>query len=90
MPKVLHLGRRVLEKNDEMSRLYQFETGMSVTGSNADVRFPIRPSEEGVIIANLYNALLKAKGQAGISVPQSSVDLSALVEDLLKIRGNQL
>ncbi len=83
-------GRKVLEKNDEMNRHYQFETGMSVTGSNADVRFPIRPSEEGVIIANLYNALLKAKGQAGVSVPQSSVDLSALVEDLLDNQGKSL
>ena len=83
-------GRKVLEKNDEMNRLYQFETGMSVTGSNADVRFPIRPSEEGVIIANLYNALLKAKGQAGISVPQSSVDLSALVEDLWDNQGKSI
>ncbi len=83
-------GRKVLEKNDEMNRLYQFETGMSVTGSNADVRFPIRPSEEGVIIANLYNALLKAKGQAGVSVPQSSVDLSALVEDFLDNQGKSL
>ena len=83
-------GRRVLERNDEMSRHYQFESGMSVTGSNADVRFPIRPSEEGVIIANLYNALLKAKGQSGVSVPQSSVDVSSLVEDLLENEGKSI
>lgn len=83
-------GRRVLEKNDEMSRHYQFESGMSVTGSNADVRFPIRPSEEGVIIANLYNALLKAKGQGGVSVPQSSVEVSSLVEDLLDNQGKSI
>ena len=83
-------GRRVLEQNDEMSRHYQFESGMSVTGSNADVRFPIRPSEEGVIVANLYNALLKAKGQSGVSVPQSSVDVSPLVEDLLENSGKSI
>ena len=83
-------GRKVLEKNDEMNRLYQFETGMSVTGSNADVRFPIRPSEEGVIIANLYNTLLKVKGEAGVSVPNSSVDLTALVEDLMVNQGKSI
>ena len=35
----------------------QFETGMSVTGSNADVRIPIKPSEEGPALVSLYNAI---------------------------------
>src|SRR6195952_4247213 len=41
----------------KMSRHIQFETGMSMTGTNADVRMPIKPSEEGVALVNLYNAL---------------------------------
>ena len=41
----------------KMSRHIQFETGMSLTGTNADVRLPIKPSEEGLAIVNLYNAL---------------------------------
>ncbi len=83
-------GRRVLEASDDMSRHYQFETGMSVTGSNADVRFPVKPSEEAVIIADLYNQLLSAKGMATVSVPKSSVDLSGLVEDLMENEGKSL
>jgi len=44
-------------QNKRMSRHIQFETGMSVTGSNADVRIPIKPSEEGIALVNLYNAI---------------------------------
>ncbi len=83
-------GRRVLEANDEMSRHYQFETGMSVTGSNADVRFPIKPSEEAIIVADLYNQLLAAKGSGPASEQKSSVDLKGLVEDLMENQGKSL
>jgi molybdopterin-containing oxidoreductase family iron-sulfur binding subunit len=83
-------GRRVLEASDEMSRHYQFETGMSVTGSNADVRFPVKPSEEAAIVADLYNGLLSAKGRATVSSKKSSVDLSGLVEDLMENEGKSL
>ena len=83
-------GRRLLEASDEMSRHYQFETGMSVTGSNADVRFPVKPSEEAAIIADLYNQLLVAKGITTDSVSKSSVDLSSLVEDLLENEGKSI
>jgi MoCo/4Fe-4S cofactor protein with predicted Tat translocation signal len=44
-------------QSKKMSRHIQFETGMSMTGTNADVRFPLKPSEEGVAIINLYNAI---------------------------------
>ena len=40
-----------------MSRHIQFETGMSLTGSNADARLPLKPSEEGIALLNLYAAL---------------------------------
>ncbi|QGY45340.1 4Fe-4S dicluster domain-containing protein [Maribellus comscasis] len=88
--KAYTAGRRVLEASDEMNRHYQFETGMTVTGSNADVRFPVKPSEEAVIIADLYNQLLSAKGMAPVSGQKSSVDLSGLVEDLIENEGESL
>lgn len=51
--------------NKKMSRHIQFETGMSLTGTNADVRVPLKPSEEGIAIINLYNAI------AGTTLPGS-------------------
>lgn len=41
----------------KMSRHIQFETGMSLTGTNADTRLPIKPSEQGIALLNLYAAL---------------------------------
>ncbi|MEO8886486.1 MAG: TAT-variant-translocated molybdopterin oxidoreductase [Mucilaginibacter sp.] len=52
-------------KNKKMSRHIQFETGMSLTGTNADVRIPVKSSEEGIALVNLYNAI------AGTTLPGS-------------------
>jgi molybdopterin-containing oxidoreductase family iron-sulfur binding subunit len=54
-------GRR--PENGNMSKHYQFESNMSLTGSNADVRVAIKPSQEGQILAAIYNALNGAKAQ---------------------------
>ena len=64
-----YISKRKLDAGQkEMSRHIQIETAMSLTGSNADERIQIRPSEEKVIIANLYVELLKLSGKSsGIS-----------------------
>ncbi|MXV49404.1 TAT-variant-translocated molybdopterin oxidoreductase [Pedobacter sp. HMF7647] len=41
----------------KMSRHIQFETGMSLTGTNADSRIPVKPSEAGLAVVALYNAI---------------------------------
>lgn len=45
-----------------MSRHFQFETNMSLTGSNADVRVPVKPSEHGKVVLALYNAIAAKAG----------------------------
>ncbi|MFY9151184.1 MAG: TAT-variant-translocated molybdopterin oxidoreductase [Prolixibacteraceae bacterium] len=77
-------ARQLQNGQKEMLRHYQFESGMSLSGSNADVRFPIKPSEEGAIVLALYNAIAKVKGSAILSGVQSSVDISELANDLLE------
>ena len=88
--KAYSAGRKLLEPTDSMSRHYQFESGMTITGSNADVRFPIKPSEEIVLIAGLYNEILKAKGMPSVKVPATSVDLKSLAGELLDNEGKSL
>lgn len=83
-------GRKLMQKGDEMSRHYQFEAGMSLSGSNADVRIPIKPSEEKPILAALYAQLLRSRGHSSVNAPVSPVDLSALAEDLLANQGHSL
>lgn len=40
-----------------MSKHFQFESSLSLTGSNADVRTPIKPSEHGKTVVAIYNYL---------------------------------
>jgi len=50
-------GRKINEKKPEMSKHYQFESHLSMTGANADERFTHRPSETGAVAVALYNAI---------------------------------
>lgn len=44
-------------ENKWMSKHFQFEASMSLTGSNADVRTPVKPSEYGAILTSLLKAV---------------------------------
>lgn len=50
-------GRRIDEKNPSMSKHFQFESYLSMTGSNADERYTHRPSETGAVALDLLNAV---------------------------------
>ena len=74
--------RKVNQNNPEMSKHYQFESMMSMTGANADERFIHRPSETGTVAAALLSAVngqgagdLPAKLKAGIE--KAAADLVA-------------
>jgi molybdopterin-containing oxidoreductase family iron-sulfur binding subunit len=73
-----------------MSKHFQFETGMSITGSNADVRIRIKPSQERLILAALYNILAGRLGALRYIAPESPVPLEDLTEELLASRGRSL
>ncbi len=83
-------NRRLIGGNTEMSRLYQFESDYSLTGSNADYRYPVKPSEEGAVLLNLYNEIAKATGATTYSAPKVSVDVKKAAKDLLKSKGKSL
>ena len=44
-------------KKGRMSKHYQIETNLSLTGANADKRIPIKPSEQKMLLVELYKAL---------------------------------
>ena len=41
-------------KNGKMSKHYQFEANMSLTGANADVRIPLKPSIQKLALLKIY------------------------------------
>ncbi|MBL3655441.1 TAT-variant-translocated molybdopterin oxidoreductase [Fulvivirga sediminis] len=65
-----------------MSRHYQFESNLSLTGSNADYRYPVKPSESGKLVVELYNALGNKKS--------SNEGINKAAADLKKARGKSL
>jgi molybdopterin-containing oxidoreductase family iron-sulfur binding subunit len=86
--------RRVSSGKDgkkDMSRHYQFETRLSLTGSNADYRGAVKPSEIGAVVTNLYNKVAAKLG--GASVTASAVQLPLLdkaAADLIAAKGQAL
>jgi MoCo/4Fe-4S cofactor protein with predicted Tat translocation signal len=84
------IGQYVKNRNNKslqskkMSRHIQFESGMSNTGSNADVRIPIKLSEEGIALVNLYNAI------SGTTLPGSKKLDNAAAENAITIAGKEL
>jgi molybdopterin-containing oxidoreductase family iron-sulfur binding subunit len=83
--------RKVSDKKKKMSRHYQFETNLSLTGSNADYRTPIKPSQEGLVVAALYNEVAKMTGNAGISASKVNVaNVSKAAKDLVAAKGKSL
>lgn len=50
-------GRKIDERNPQMSKHYQFEGHLSTTGASADERFTHRPSETGAVALALLAAI---------------------------------
>ena len=83
-------NRKVGKDKKTMSRHIQLESGMSLTGSNADQRIPIKPSQEGAILVNLYNKIAESVGALTYSVPEPPVDITPLAGELLANKGQSL
>lgn len=81
-------------ENGDMSRLHAFESGMSLTGSNADRRTRVKPSEQGRIAAALLFELsgegsaveLGEKAKAGVKA--AAADLKRAGAKGLVIAGD--
>ncbi|TDG38007.1 4Fe-4S dicluster domain-containing protein [Pedobacter changchengzhani] len=71
-------------ENKKMSRHIQFESGMSVTGTNADTRVPIKLSEEGPALIALYNAI------TGQSLAGGTLGSNAMADKVIKLAAKEL
>ena len=80
--------RKINEKNPEMSKHYQFESMMSMTGANADERITHKPSETGAIAAGLLNAL-SGQGVTGVN-DKVKKGIEKVAKDLAANKGASL
>jgi molybdopterin-containing oxidoreductase family iron-sulfur binding subunit len=78
----------------KMSRHIQVESRMSMTGSNADNRILVKPSEQGAAIAALYNAIAAKTGVAQVSAPAvneaAKKALTKIADELVANQGKSL
>jgi molybdopterin-containing oxidoreductase family iron-sulfur binding subunit len=86
-------GRKFDETTKKLSRHLQFETNLTVTGANADLRIPMKPSQEGAVVLKIYNELAAALGkeklaEANIELAGNSVALAA--RELLNAKGRAI
>jgi len=85
--------RKLSSEKQDMSRLYAFESNLSLTGANADYRMPIRASQQGLIVANLYNELLRKAGLTTFNVSKvegSDVYIKKAASDLWRAKSKSL
>ncbi len=54
-------------KNGKMSHHIQFESNMSLSGANADRRYPVTPTEQKQIIAALYSKVAGGSANSSLS-----------------------
>jgi MoCo/4Fe-4S cofactor protein with predicted Tat translocation signal len=84
-------GRR--PENGWMSKHYQFESLMTLTGSNSDVRIPVKPSQEGAVLAAIYAAVtggspVSVDGVDGALIKKIAADLKANAGASLVVAGS--
>ena len=86
-------NRKVSKDKPKMSRHVQFESILTVTGSNADLRVTYQASKEGLVIANLYNAIAKLAGAPTINASKHDLAGNAIAStaaELWAARGKSL
>ncbi|MBN2636732.1 MAG: 4Fe-4S dicluster domain-containing protein [Prolixibacteraceae bacterium] len=87
--------RRDLFNGDgNLNKHYQIEAGMSLTGSNADMRIRAERADYGRILVYIYNQLAKQKDVAVIEAPTPPQEivqkLEKVIADLVASEGKSL
>ncbi len=81
-------GKKIDEKNPEMSKHIQFESVASLTGSNADERFLHRPSETGAIAVALL-AAVNGQSVSGVNEELKKA-ITKTAKELVENKGKSL
>ncbi len=84
-------NKKISAEQREMSRHYQFESNLSLTGANADYRGTMKPSEEGEVVVTLYNLIAAKAGSPKVgSADAQTKFLKKAANDLWLSRGKSL
>jgi len=79
------VNREVSESKRDMSRHYQFESNLTLTGANADYRGQMKPSQEGAVLAQIYNIV-----SGGAAADSGVLYVEKAAKELLENKGASL
>lgn len=80
----------VSKLGNKINKHFQFESNLSLTGSNADKRIPVKPSEEGLYILHLYNEIAAKAGKSVQSAGEPAKEIKEVAEALWNSKGTSL
>ncbi len=83
-------ARKLLNGEKTMLRHIQYETTLTITGGSADERTPIKSSQEKTILLNLFSTLSNSLKGTVYSLSDSSVNVTALANELLENKGQSI
>lgn len=82
--------RKLGDKKKTMSRLYSFESNLSLTGANADYRFPVKASELTGLVADLYEAIVGGGSAKNEQIRKVASDLKGAGRSLVVAGSNDV
>jgi molybdopterin-containing oxidoreductase family iron-sulfur binding subunit len=83
-------NRKINSKHRQLSKHVQIESGMSLTGSNADERIPVTPAKGKAILGAIYNQLAVSTPFAPLSGVECDMDISTIASELMANKGKSL
>ncbi|MCF8373745.1 MAG: Fe-S-cluster-containing hydrogenase [Bacteroidales bacterium] len=83
-------ARKLLNGESAMLRHVQYESQYTITGGAADDRVPIKPSDEVVVLLNIYNYLAAKLSQPVYPVADTSIEFASYAEELLENQGQSI
>lgn len=81
-------GRKITNTNTSISKLYSFESMLSLTGANSDERYTHLPSAAGTVAAALLSAV-QGQGATGVD-GNLKKGIEAAAKSLLESKGKSL
>lgn len=82
-------NRKVSNDTKKMSRHFQFESHMTVTGGKADYRSSVKPSQEALVLTALYNEIVGGGAVSGLP-EQAAKNIKKAAIALKGARGKSL
>ncbi len=82
-------NRKLMNGEKQMSRHIQFESTMTITGSNADERYMMNPQEEGKFVLALYKSVGRKLGVFNSS-SSALLPVETVAVELIKHKGKSV